>query len=449
MARAADRPVMLGLRANAGQFTLLVLVNALVGAMVGLERVVVPLLGQDVFHLSSTGATAGFIVTFGLSKALTNLMAGRLAERFGRRRVLVAGWLAGVPVAPLIIWAPSWGWVLLANAFLGVNQGLAWSMTVNMKVDLVGPRRRGLALGLNEFAGYVAVAMAAVASGLVAERFGLRPAPFYLGIGFAALGLGTSILLVRDTSAHVALEHALRQAPPTAPSPAAERPPSLARMFALVSLRDRTLSACSQAGLVNNLNDGLAWGIFPLYFAAAGLDVARIGVIAAAYPWTWGVLQLVTGALSDRLGRKWLIAGGMWLQAAAILSVALMDGFAPWTVAAVVMGAGTAMVYPTLLAAVSDVAPPTQRATALGVYRFWRDAGFAAGALGAGLLADVASTGTSIVAVAALTGLSGVVVAVRMTETVPPGHRHQLTGPPRLAPGSSTLAGGTKASTRR
>jgi len=320
----------------------------------------------------------------------------------------------------LIIWAPSWLWVLLANVFLGVNQGLAWSMTVNMKVDLVGPHRRGLALGLNEFAGYVAVAAAALASGLIAERFGLRPAPFYLGIGFAALGVGMSALLVRDTSAHVALEHATRQAAPSARAPSeAGRAPSLARVFALVSLRDRTLSACSQAGLVNNLNDGLAWGIFPLYFAAAGLDVARIGVIAAAYPWTWGVLQLVTGALSDRLGRKWLIAGGMWLQAAAILSVALMQGFTPWVAAAVVMGAGTAMVYPTLLAAVSDVAPPTQRATALGVYRFWRDAGFAAGALGAGLLADVASTGTSIVAVAALTGLSGVVVAARMTETAP------------------------------
>jgi MFS family permease len=425
MARTVDRPVTLGLRANAGQFTLLVLVNALVGAMVGLERVVVPLLGQDVFRLSSTGATAGFIVTFGLSKALTNLMAGRLAERYSRRRVLIAGWLAGVPVAPLIIWAPSWTWVLLANAFLGVNQGLAWSMTVNMKVDLVGPRRRGLALGLNEFAGYVAVAAAAFASGLVAERFGLRPAPFYLGLGFAALGLGTSVLLVRDTSAHVALEHALRQtAPSTAPAAGREPAPSLKRAFALVSLRDRTLSACSQAGLVNNLNDGLAWGIFPLYFAAAGLDVGRIGVIAAAYPWTWGLLQLVTGALSDRIGRKWLIAGGMWLQAAAILAVALIDGFWPWVAAAVAMGAGTAMVYPTLLAAVSDVAPPTQRATALGVYRFWRDAGFAAGALGAGLLADAAGTRTSIVAVAALTGLSGVVVVVRMTETAPPGHRH-------------------------
>lgn len=421
-----SRPVVLGLRANAGQFTLLVLVNALVGGMVGLERVVVPLLGQDVFHLSSTAATAGFIVTFGLSKALTNLLAGRWAERYGRRRVLIAGWLAGVPVAPLIIWAPSWTWVLLANAFLGVNQGLAWSMTVNMKVDLVGPRRRGLALGLNEFAGYVAVATAALVSGLVAERFGLRPAPFYLGLGFAALGLGTSVLLVHDTSAHVALEHALRQTAPSTPAGAGAEPvPSLTRTFALVSLRDRTLSACSQAGLVNNLNDGLAWGIFPLYFAAAGLDVAHIGVIAAAYPWTWGMLQLVTGALSDRLGRKWLIAVGMWVQAVAILAVALVQDFGAWFAAAVAMGAGTAMVYPTLLAAVSDVAPPTHRATALGVYRFWRDAGFAAGALGAGLIADLAGTSRSIAAVAALTALSGLVVAVRVAETAPPRRRPQ------------------------
>lgn len=291
-------PVRLGLRANARQFWLLVLVNAFVGGMVGLERVVVPLLGERTFGLSSAGAAASFIITFGLTKAVMNLLAGRLAERFGRRRVLIAGWLAGIPVPLLIIWAPSWGWVLLANAFLGVNQGLAWSMTVNMKIDLAGPRRRGLALGLNEFAGYVAVALAAFASGVIAERAGLRPEPFYLGIAFVALGLALSLLAVRDTGTHVAHEQTTRQ-------PGGDDTPlSLSRAFVLVSARNRTLAACSQAGLVNNLNDGLAWGIFPLYFAAAGLSLDRIATIAAAYPLSWGLLQLVTGALSDRWGRK-------------------------------------------------------------------------------------------------------------------------------------------------
>ena len=345
--------------------------------------------------------------------------------------MLIAGWLAGVPVPLLLIWAPAWGWVLLANVFLGVNQGLAWSMTVTMKIDLVGPRRRGLALGLNEFAGYVAVAVAALSSGLIAERFGLRPEPFYLGIGFAALGLGLSVLFVRDTAAHLALEQresgvGSRESD-RYPSPPDSRLPTpdslpLRRALPLVSLRDRTLSACSQAGLVNNLNDGLAWGIFPLYFAAAGLDLRRIGVVAAAYPVTWGLLQLVTGALSDRWGRKWLIAGGMWVQALAILGIGVSDGFRPWLAGALAMGAGTAMVYPTLLAAVSDAARPAWRATALGVYRFWRDAGFAAGALGAGLLADAFGFTTSIVAVAALTALSGVVVATRMRETCVGAH---------------------------
>jgi MFS family permease len=410
----ATPAITLGLRANWRQFWLLVLINAFVGGMVGLERVVAPLLGQEVFGLSSAGAAASFIVTFGLTKAAMNLFAGRLSERYGRRRVLIAGWLAGVPVPLLIIWAPRWEWVLLANVFLGVNQGLAWSMTVvmmtvNMKIDLAGPRRRGLALGLNEFAGYLAVAIAAFASGLIAERYGLRPEPFYLGIAFAVLGLALSALLVRDTSAHGAHEQAARTT--------AAAPLGLRHAFPLVSLRDRTLSACSQAGLVNNLNDGLAWGIFPLYFAAQGLDLRRIAVVAAVYPWTWGVLQLVTGTLSDRWGRKWLIAGGMWVQAAASALIARTDSMAAWVTGAAVMGAGTAMVYPTLLAAVGDVAPPAWRATALGVYRFWRDIGFAVGALGAGLLADAAGFEVSILAVAVLTAFSGLVVALRMEET--------------------------------
>ena len=406
---ATSHSPRLGLRENAAQFTLLVAVNALVGGMIGQERTILPLLAEESFGLSGFTVTLTFIVAFGLVKAATNFFAGTLGDRYGRKPVLIAGWLVGLPIPLLIIWAPSWGWIVFANVLLGVNQGLTWSTTVIMKIDLVGPSRRGLAMGLNEAAGYGAVAITALATGALADHYGLRPEPFFLGLAFAALGLGLSVVFVRETKHFVDIE---RRATPT---PSANL--STREIFLRTSFTDRNLSSCSQAGLVNNLNDGLAWGLFPLLFAAAGLSVARIGVLAALYPAAWGVCQLITGPLSDRVGRKPLIAGGMVLQAIALSGFAIADGFAWWVVVAIVLGIGTAMVYPTLLAAIGDVADPSWRARSVGVYRLWRDSGFAVGALLAGILADIVSIDVATHAVAALTAISGLVVAFRMTET--------------------------------
>jgi len=413
----------LGLRANLAQFTLLVGVNALVGAMIGQERTVLPLIGTRVFGLSDLTATLTYIVAFGVVKAATNLVAGTLADRTGRKPILVAGWLIGIPVPFLLAFGPGWGWIIAANVLLGVNQGLTWSTTVIMKIDLVGPARRGLAMGLNEAAGYAALALTAFATGLLAARYGLRPAPFFLGMAVAGLGLGLSTLFVRETREHARYEartHATSPAPALvgdAASGTTAAHLSTREVFVLTSFKERALSAVSQAGLVNNLNDGMAWGIFPVFFAAGGLSVARIGVLVALYPVVWGVGQLVTGALSDRVGRKWLIAGGMWTQAAAIGIIAAGHGFGPWAAGALLLGAGTAMVYPTLLAAIGDVAHPAWRASSVGVYRLWRDGGFAVGALLSGVIADRLGLVPAIWTVAALTAASGVLVAVRMYET--------------------------------
>ena len=414
-------PLRLGLRVNLAQFGLLVAVNALVGGMIGQERTVVPLLAIRVFHLHAFTAALTFIVAFGAVKAATNFFAGTLSDRVGRKPVLLAGWLVGLPVPLLLLWAPSWGWVITANVLLGVNQGLTWSTTVIMKIDLVGPERRGLAMGFNEAAGYGALAATALATGFIASRAGLRPEPFYLGIAFAALGLGLSTLFVRETRGHARHEAA---------NSASEARGDLStrEVFLLTSFRERALSAASQAGLVNNLNDGLAWGILPLFFARHGLSVSRISILAALYPAVWGVGQLGTGALSDRWGRKWLIAAGMWTQAVAIALFVAVHGFGPWAGAAVLLGLGTAMVYPTLLAAVGDVAHPRWRASAVGTYRLWRDSGFAVGALMAGVIADAFSLDAAIWAVAALTAGSGLVVAVRMYET----HRPQRYAAPEV-----------------
>jgi len=416
----------LGLRANLGQFSLLVGVNALVGGMVGQERTVLPLLAGQVFGLRAVTAALTFILAFGAVKAVTNLAAGALSDRYGRKPVLVAGWLAGLPVPLLIIWAPSWGWVVAANVLLGINQGLCWSTTVIMKIDLAGPERRGLAMGLNEAAGYGAVALTAYLTGLIAARAGLRPEPFYLGLAYAGLGLGLSAMVVRETRGHAQLEAGLTAnatIAPAQPAAADDRALSTREVFVRTSLRERALSACSQAGLVNNLNDGLAWGLLPLLFARSGLSVARVGVLAALYPAVWGLGQLATGPLSDRLGRKPLIVSGMLLQATALAGTALAGSFPPWAASAILLGVGTAMVYPTLLAAIGDVAHPTWRASAVGVYRLWRDAGFAVGALLAGILADLAGLRAAVWVVAALTAASGLVVAVRMYETHPAPRR--------------------------
>jgi MFS family permease len=398
----------LGLRENWQQFSLLVLINAFVGGMVGLERTVVPLIGSQEFKIASTTVVVSFIVSFGVVKALSNLISGHLADRYGRKHLLVFGWLVGLPVPFMIGWGPSWGWVIAANALLGINQGFAWSMTVIMKVDLVGPKSRGLAVGLNEFAGYVSVGLTAFLTGYLAERYGLRPQPFYLGIGYAALGLILSILLVRDTRHHVGLEISHHGAP--------AETLSFWQIFRRASYGDRNLFAASQAGLVNNLNDGMSWGIFPLFFTAFGLSVQRVGVLKAVYPLVWGVLQTVTGPLSDRWGRKGLIVVGMWLQAGGLLLVAVTEHFGGWFVASVLLGIGTAMVYPALIASVSDASHPSWRARSLSVYRFWRDLGYAIGALSAGIMADLFGAARAIAAIAVLTFASGAVVAVAMNE---------------------------------
>jgi MFS family permease len=416
----------LGLRANLAQFCLLVGVNALVGGMVGQERSLLSLLATEVFGLAAVSAALTYIVAFGLTKAATNFLAGALADRYGRKPVLVAGWLVGLPVPLLLIWAPTWAWIVAANVLLGVNQGLCWSTTVIMKIDLAGPRRRGLAMGLNEAAGYGAVALTAYLTGLIAARAGLRPEPFYFGLAYAGLGLGLSALVVRETRGHAQLEAQLTDAARTSvanPGPnrtlaaADVERPSTREIFVRTSLQEPALSACSQAGLVNNLNDGLAWGLLPLLFVRGGLPLGQVGLLAALYPAVWGLGQLLTGPLSDRLGRKPLITGGMLLQALALAGTALAGSFLPWAASAILLGAGTAMVYPTLLAAISDVAHPSWRATAVGVYRLWRDTGFAVGALLAGLVADLAGLDAAVWVVAALTAASGLVVAVRMYET--------------------------------
>jgi len=402
--------VRLGLRENVAQFTLLVIVNAFVGAMVGMERSILPAIAEQDFHLVARTAVLSFIAVFGVTKAVTNYAAGRLADRVGRKQVLVAGWAVAIPVPFILMWAPSWSWILAANALLGISQGFTWSITVIMKIDLVGNERRGLAMGLNEFAGYAAVAGAALLTGWIAARHGLRPDPFYPGVAFVGVGLLLSTLMVRETRAHVALESSLRGASTQAVS--------AGDVFRRTTWTDRDLSAISQAGLVNNLNDGMAWGLFPLFFAAANLGLDRIGILAAIYPATWGGVQLATGAISDRVGRKWLITTGMWVQAAGISVVILSRGFAGFAAGAALLGLGTAMVYPTLLAAIGDVALPAWRASAVGVYRLWRDLGYAVGALLAGITADVLGLAGAMWLVAAITLASGLVVAVRMRETL-------------------------------
>jgi MFS family permease len=395
-----------GLWENRAQFTLLDVVNAFVGAMVGMERSILPAIAELEFDLAARTAVLSFIVVFGLSKALTNYAAGRFADRIGRKHVLVAGWLIAVPVPFMLMWGPSWNWILAANVLLGVSQGFTWSTTVIMKIDLVGSAHRGLAMGLNEFAGYVALAGAALVTGWIAARTGLRPEPFYPGIAFVVVGLGLSAVLVRETSSHVALETHFGRSSDTLPS--------ATEVFWRTTLTDRNLSTISQAGLVNNLNDGMAWGLFPLIFAIANLRLDQIGALVAIYPATWGIAQVATGALSDRFGRKWLIASGMWVQAMGIGLVSVSTSFGGFAAGGVLLGMGTAMVYPTLLAAIGDVAHPSWRASSVGVYRLWRDFGYVVGALLAGITADLVGISAAVWLVAAITLASGVIVALRM-----------------------------------
>lgn len=403
--------VNIGLKENPPLFSLLVVINLFVGSMVGLERTVLPLVGEKVFGLASASAALSFIVSFGFTKATVNYLAGRIADRIGRKEVLVTGWIFGLFVPLIVIWADSWWWIVFANILLGINQGLTWSMTVNMKVDLVSAEQRGLAIGLNEFAGYIGVALATVVSGSIASRYHLRPEPFYLGFGFVAIGLILSFL-VKDTGKHLKLQS--RQQTPTE----SDQRMSTGSVFRQTTWKHPTLSSCSFSGLATNLKDGMAWGLFPLFFAAAHLPIGKIGIIVALYPAAWGFFQLFTGALSDRIGRKWMIASGMWLQAMSIWGILFTLSFVAWVFWAVLLGLGTAMVYPTLQAAISDVAHPEWRASSLGVYRFWRDSGYAIGALMAGILADALNIFWAIGLVALLPLSAGFVTAFRMKETL-------------------------------
>jgi MFS family permease len=424
---------VLGLRVNAAQFVLLVAVNALVGGMVGQQQTVLPLLAAAEFHLTGYTFVFAYVAAFGLTKAAANWFAGTLADRYGRKPVLLAGWLFALPVPVMLILAPDWGWVVAANILLGINQGLTWSTTVVMKIDLVGPAQRGLAMGLNEAAGYGAVAVTSLLAGYLAEQYGLRPAPFLLGLAYAALGLLLSGTLVRETGGHARAEADAAARPgvpggqstpggqntPGGQSLAGRPAPGLtnSQIMVLTSLKEPALSSASLAGLVNNLNFGLAWGLFPLLFATAGLDTAQIGLLFAIYPAVWGLGQLATGALSDRIGRKRLITAGMATQAAALALIALGGTFGGWAAGTALLGAGTAMVYPTLLAAVGDVAAPAWRARAIGVYRVWRDLGYVAGALVGGVLADTAGLHAAVWAAAAMSAAAAVAVAARMYET--------------------------------
>jgi MFS family permease len=418
MATRRQPDLRLGLRENRVQFSLLVLVNGFVGAMVGTERSVLPLLAEAEFGIASATAALSFLIAFGLAKAIANLLAGDLAHRVGRRRILLTGWLFALPVPLLLWWAPSWNWVVFANLLLGINQGLAWSATVIMKIDLVGPRQRGLALGLNEFAGYLAVALAALGAGYLAADFGPRTGPIWIGGGAALLGLACTLLFVRDTAGHVELEHALAdraiEGGPNA------LPTNLGARLRHASWTHRPLFAANQAGFVNNLNDGLAWGLFPLFFAASGLGVRQIGWLAALYPAVWGIAQIGTGALSDRTGRRPLIVAGMLLQAVGLAVFALATGFAWWAAGAVLLGLGTAAVYPTLIAQVSDLVAPRDRASGVGIYRLWRDLGYVAGGLLAGGLADLLGYRAAIGLVAALTAASGLLARHHLPPPRPP-----------------------------
>ena len=408
-----DRQLRLGLRANLSQFCLLVAVNALVGGMVGQEQTVLPLLAEQEFHLTGYTFLLTYVFAFGITKAATNYFAGTWSDRFGRKPVLLAGWLLAVPVPLLLIWAPSWGWVVAANVLLGINQGLTWSTTVIMKIDLVGPRQRGLAMGFNEAAGYGAVALTAVLAGYLAAQYGLRPAPFLLGLSYALIAVGLTALFVRETRGHAELE-ASHHADTHPDTGLTNR-----KIFLRTSFTEPALSSASQAGLVNNLNFGLSWGLFPILFATTGMPVDRIAILIAIYPAVWGVGQLATGAMSDRWGRKHLITAGMLTQVVGLALIATGDTFTWWLTASALLGAGTAMVYPTLLAAVGDVAHPLWRARAVGVYRLWRDSGYAAGAIVGGITADLLGVRAAVWAAAAITVVSGLGVALRMYETHP------------------------------
>lgn len=406
--------IRLGLKENWQQFTLLVLVNMMVGGMVGLERTVVPLVGTEEFNIQSDVVVFSFIIAFGVVKAFTNLISGVLADKYTRKKVLIWGWLFGLPVPFLLAFAPSWNWILFANVLLGISQGFAWSMTVNMKIDLAGKKNRGLAMGLNEAAGYGAVGLTALLTGYLASHYGLRPQPFYIGIAYTLVGLLLSIFVVQDTRKFAQLE--ARQVS----TDESAHKPNLWWVFKETSFKNKNLFSISQAGLINNLNDGMSWGVFPLLFMSMGVGLEGIGWIKAVYPVVWGVGQIVTGPLADKIGRKPLIVWGMFVQVLGHVVIGF-EWFQPLTsglIGSVLLGIGTAMVYPALLAAVSDTAHPNWRASSLGVYRFWRDMGYALGALMAGIVGSFFGLEWAVHIAGIITFISGIIVWIRMKEAI-------------------------------
>lgn len=421
-----SKSIQLGLLANWRQFTLLMIVNAFVGAMLGLERTVVPLIAADEFALTSVSVTLIFIISFGIVKALANLFAGHNADRVGRKPLLVAGWLIGLPVPLIIILAPSWGWIVFANILLGINQGLCWSAAVIMKVDLVGPVGRGRATGLNEFAGYLAMALSTAVAGWIAAQTALRPYPFYLGIVFAMSGLILSLFFVRETRGYALQEAAQHHQ--------TGEKLSFWAIFRRVSWQNKAFFSLSQGGLVNNLNDVVIWGMLPLLAVSMGVSVAEAAAVGGTYLGVWGFSQLFTGALSDRIGRKPLVTGGLWVQSLGIALLVLGADSSAWLLAAIVMGLGTGMVYPTLLAAISDLAHPSWRASALGVYRLWRDSGYAFGALIGGLLADLFTIQVAVLVIAAFTAVSGAVTFFLLPETAFKNKQSGAKSVPHLEP---------------
>jgi len=396
------KPVQLGLKENWKQFTLLVIINGFVGGMVGLERSILPRIADVEFHIAVKTAILSFIVVFGIVKAITNYYTGALANKFGRKKLLVAGWIIGIPIPFILMFAPSWSWIIAANVLLGINQGLTWSSTVVMKIDLVGDKQRGFAMGLNEFAGYIAVAILAFLTGWIASEYGLRPYPFYLGIGLVFFGLAGSIFLIKDTKHHVAKETISNSIP------------GLKNIFWDTTWKNKNLGSVTQAGLINNLNDGMAWGIFPILLASKGFTIGEIGIVTAIYPAVWGIGQLFTGRMADKFCKKDMLYIGMFLQAIALIFLVWANTMSHFIILSSILGWGTAMVYPTFLATVAENTNPQDRAKSIGIFRLWRDLGYAIGAILTGIIADLVSINASIIFIGMLTLASALIIRYRM-----------------------------------
>ena len=396
--------IHLGVKENWKQFTLLVIVNAFVGGMVGLERSILPQNAEHEFHIAAKTAILSFIVVFGITKALTNYFTGAIANKLGRKNLLVIGWIIGIPVPLILMYASDWNWIIAANILLGINQGLTWSITVVMKIDLAGEKNRGFAMGLNEFAGYIAVALIGFLTGWIATEYGLRPYPFYLGIGLVFMGLATSWLFVRDTQHHSAKEG---------------ESSSIARLeniFKDTSWKHKNLGSVTQAGLVNNLNDGMAWGLFPILLSTKGFALDDIGIIIAVYPGVWGIGQLFTGKMADHFSKKLMLFWGMFLQGVALILFIWASSLINYILLAAILGLGTAMVYPTFLATIAENTHPLDRAKSIGTFRLWRDLGYAIGAILTGIIADLYNVNTAIIFIGGLTILSALIIAFRMSE---------------------------------